>query len=76
MLLLFVGAGLILSGSVGALLAAGAATFVWFAFQRSSVQSVLVFTALALCVVGVITDPGDARSRDAPGPLRHGHESL
>ena len=65
-LLLFVGAGLILSGSVGALLAAGAATFVWFAFQRSSVQSVLVFTALALCVVGVITVQG---MRGAATPL-------
>jgi O-antigen/teichoic acid export membrane protein len=54
-LLLLVGAGLILSGSVGALLAAAAATFVWFALQRSSVQSILVFTAVGLCVIGVMT---------------------
>jgi O-antigen/teichoic acid export membrane protein/O-antigen ligase len=65
-LLLFVGAGLILSGSVGALLAAGAATFVWFAFHRSSVQSVLVFMALGLCVVGIITVQG---LRGAATPL-------
>jgi O-antigen ligase len=66
LLLLFVAAGLVLSGSVGALLAAAAAIFVWFAFQRSSVQSLLVFGALAACVVGVVTIQA---MRGAPTPL-------
>jgi O-antigen/teichoic acid export membrane protein/O-antigen ligase len=53
--LLLVGAGLILSGSVGGLLAAAAATFVWFAFQRMSPESLLVFAAVGLCVIGGVT---------------------
>jgi O-antigen ligase len=64
--LLLVVAGLILSGSIGALLAAAAATFVWFAFQRSSVHSILVFTTLGLCVVAVMTVQV---MRGAPTPL-------
>lgn len=66
LLLLFVAAGLVLSGSVGALLAAAAAIFVWLAFQRSSVQSLPVFGALAVCVIGVVTVQG---MRGAPTPL-------
>jgi O-antigen/teichoic acid export membrane protein len=64
--LLLVVAGLILSGSIGALIAAAAATLVWFAFQRSSVHSILVFTTLGLCVVAVMTVQV---MRGAPTPL-------
>jgi O-antigen/teichoic acid export membrane protein/O-antigen ligase len=66
LLLLLVGAGLILSGSVGALIAAAAATFVWFAFQRTSIQSILVFTAIGLCAIAVVTVQA---MRGAPTPL-------
>ena len=66
LLLLLVGGGLILSGSVGALLAAAAATFVWFAFQKTSIESILVFAAIGLCVVGVVTVQA---VRGAPTPL-------
>jgi O-antigen/teichoic acid export membrane protein/O-antigen ligase len=65
-LLLLVAAGLILSGSIGALLAAAAATFVWFCFQRSSVQSVLVFATIGLCVIAVTTVQA---MRGVPTPL-------
>jgi enterobacterial common antigen flippase len=65
-LLLLVAAGLILSGSVGALLAAAAATFVWFSFQRSSVHSVMVFATIGLCVIAVTTVQA---MRGAPTPL-------
>jgi O-antigen/teichoic acid export membrane protein len=65
-LLLLVGAGLILSGSVGALVAAAAATFVWFAFQKTSVQSILVFTAIGLSAIAVVTVQA---MRGAPTPL-------
>jgi O-antigen/teichoic acid export membrane protein/O-antigen ligase len=64
--LLLVAAGLILSGSIGALLAAAAATFVWFSFQRTSVHSILVFTTIGLCVVAVTTVQA---MRGAPTPL-------
>jgi O-antigen/teichoic acid export membrane protein/O-antigen ligase len=66
LLLLLVGAGLILSGSVGALIAAAAATFVWFAFQKTSVESILVFTAVGLSVIAVVTVQA---MRGAPTPL-------
>jgi O-antigen/teichoic acid export membrane protein/O-antigen ligase len=66
LLLLLVGGGLILSGSVGALLAVGAATFVWFAFQKTSLESILVFTAIGVCVIGVVTVQA---FRGAPTPL-------
>jgi O-antigen/teichoic acid export membrane protein len=65
-LLLLVAAGLILSGSVGALFAAAAATFIWFAFQRSSVQSMLVFATIGLCVIAITAVQG---VRGAPTPL-------
>jgi O-antigen/teichoic acid export membrane protein/O-antigen ligase len=64
--LLLVAAGLILSGSVGAVLAAAAATFVWFAFQRTSVQTILVFATIGLSVIAVTTVQG---MRGAPTPL-------
>lgn len=64
--LLFVAIGLIVSGSIGAFLAAAAATFVWFAFQRSSVRSILVFAALCLCVIGVTAVQA---VRGSPTPL-------
>ena len=63
---MLVGAGLILSGSVGAMLAAVAAVFVWFAFQRSSVESILVFAAIGLCAIGLVTVQA---LRGAPTPL-------
>ena len=54
-LLFLVAAGLVLSGSVGSLLAVAGATFVWLALQRSSAHSILVFIAIGLCVIGVVT---------------------
>jgi O-antigen/teichoic acid export membrane protein/O-antigen ligase len=64
--LLLVAAGLILSGSIGALLAAAAATFVWISFQRTSVHSILVFTTIGLCVLAVTTVQA---MRGSPTPL-------
>jgi O-antigen/teichoic acid export membrane protein/O-antigen ligase len=52
--LLFVAAGLVLSGSVGALLAAGVGVFVWFSLQRATMHSKLVFATLGVLVVGVV----------------------
>jgi O-antigen/teichoic acid export membrane protein/O-antigen ligase len=66
LLLLLVGGGLILSGSVGALFAVAAAMFVWFAFQRTSIESIVVFAAIGVCVVGVVTVQA---VRGAPTPL-------
>jgi O-antigen ligase len=65
-LLLLVAAGLILSVSVGAILAAAVATFVWFAFQRSSVHSILVFATIGLCAIAITTAQA---MRGAPTPL-------
>jgi O-antigen ligase len=65
-LLLLVAAGLILSVSVGALMAAGAATVVWLAFQRISMHGLLVIAALATCVVALVTVQA---IRGAPNPL-------
>ena len=65
-LLLLVAAGLILSVSVGAVLAAAAATFVRFAFQRGSVQSMLVCATIGVCVIAVTTVQGVL---GAPTPL-------
>jgi O-antigen/teichoic acid export membrane protein/O-antigen ligase len=63
---LLVGGGLIASGSVGALLAAGIATFVWLALARMSFHSWLLFAGAALCVVAVVAVQ---HSRGAPTPL-------
>ena len=63
---LMIGGGLIASGSVGALLAAGAATFVWLALERMSFHSWLLFAGAALCVVAVVSVQ---HSRGAPTPL-------
>jgi O-antigen/teichoic acid export membrane protein len=63
---LLVGIGLILSGSVGAMVAAVAAVFVWFAFQRSSVESILVMGAIAISAIGLVTVQA---MRGAPTPL-------
>ena len=65
-LLILVGGGLVLSGSVGALFAAIMATVFWVAFQRSSRQSLLVFAAIALCTVALVTVQA---MRGAPTPL-------
>ncbi len=64
---LLVAAGLVLSGSVGALLAAVVATFVWLTFQRISLNSVLVISAVGLCVVATM---GVQTMRGAPTPLQ------
>ncbi len=55
LLLLLVAAGLILSGSIGALIAAAVAVLVWLAFQRTSVHSLLAFATLAACVAALVT---------------------
>ena len=65
-LLLLVAAGLILSGSVGALMAAGAATVVWLAFQRISMHALLAIAALAPCLVALVTLQS---IRGAPDPI-------
>ena len=65
-LLLLVAAGLILSGSVGALLAASVATLVWLAFQRISMDVLLAMAMLATCVVALVTVQS---IRGAPNPL-------
>ena len=54
LLLLLVGAGLILSGSVSALLAASIATFVWLALGRHSRRTMRVYAVIALSVGAVI----------------------
>jgi O-antigen/teichoic acid export membrane protein/O-antigen ligase len=66
LMLLFVAAGLILSGSVGAFLAAAAAVFAWIAFTRTSVQSMMVFAAIGFCVIGVVSVQA---VRGGPTPL-------
>ena len=63
---LMVGGGLIASGSVGALLAAGVATFVWLALERISFHTWLLFAGAMLCVVGLVALQ---HTRGAPTPL-------
>ena len=62
-----IGAGLILSGSVGALIAGATATLVWFAFHKSSMHSVLAYAAMGLCVLAII---GVQAIRGAPSPIQ------
>ena len=66
LLLLLVAAGLILSVSIGALIAAACAVFVWLVFQRPSIHSVLALATLAACVVALLTLQS---IRGAPDPL-------
>jgi O-antigen ligase len=54
-LLLLVTAGLVLSGSVGSMLAAAAAIVVWFALQRSSGRSLRVFGVIVAAVLAITT---------------------
>jgi O-antigen/teichoic acid export membrane protein/O-antigen ligase len=61
-----IGGGLISSGSVGALLAVGAAMFVWFAVQRMTFHSWLVFGGIVVTAFAVITVQG---LRGAQTPL-------
>lgn len=68
--LLCVAAGLLLSGSVGALIAATAATFVWFAFQRVSARSVAAFAVLMASVVAIT---GVQVARGVPTPIDRFH---
>jgi len=53
-LLLLVGAGLILSGSVSALLAAAVAIFVWFSLGRHSRKTLRVYAVIGICACAVI----------------------
>jgi O-antigen/teichoic acid export membrane protein/O-antigen ligase len=66
LLLLLVAAGLILSVSIGALVAAACAVFVWLLFQRPSIHSVLALATLTACVVALLTLQS---IRGAPDPL-------
>ena len=66
LLLLLVAAGLILSVSIGALIAAVFAVFVWLVFQRLSIHSILAFATLAACVVALVALQS---IRGAPDPL-------
>ena len=65
-LVFLTGGGLISSGSVGALLAASAAIFVWVAIQRMSLHSWFVFGGIIAIAVVVVTVQG---LRGAPTPL-------
>ena len=65
-LLLLVAAGLILSASVGAVMAAGVATAVWLTFQRISKHVLLTFAVLVICVAALLTLQS---IRGAPSPL-------
>lgn len=65
-LLLLVAAGLILSGSIGALIAAAFAVFVWLVFQRLSIHSLLALATLAACVLALTALQS---IRGAPDPL-------
>ena len=58
--------GLIASGSIGALLAVGAATFIWFALQRPSFAAWVVFAGIATAVIGFTTVQ---ELRGAPTPI-------
>ena len=64
--LLLVAAGLILSGSVGGLIAAASAAVVWLALQRTSVHALLALATLAACVVALTALQS---IRGAPHPL-------
>ncbi len=64
--LLLVAAGLILSGSVGALIAAASAAVLWLALQRTSVHALLALATLAACVVALTALQS---IRGAPHPL-------
>jgi O-antigen/teichoic acid export membrane protein len=64
--LLLVAAGLILSGSVGALIAAASAAVVWLVLQRTSVHALLALATLAACVVALTALQS---IRGAPHPL-------
>ena len=66
LLLLLVAAGLILSVSIGALIGAACAVFVWLVFQRPSVHSTLALATLVACVVALVTLQS---IRGAPDPL-------
>jgi O-antigen/teichoic acid export membrane protein/O-antigen ligase len=63
---LLVSGGLIASGSVGALLAAGVAALVWFALERMSFHSWLLLAGAVLCIVAIVSVQ---HSRGAPTPL-------
>jgi O-antigen ligase len=65
-LLLMVAAGLILSGSVGSILAAIVAISVWLAFNRVSIHALHVFATLAACVLALTTLQA---IRGAPTPI-------
>jgi O-antigen ligase len=54
-MVLLTAGGLIVSGSVGSLLAAFVATVIWLAFNRLSVDALHVFATLAACSVAFIT---------------------
>jgi O-antigen/teichoic acid export membrane protein/O-antigen ligase len=58
--------GLIASGSVGAFLAVGAAMFIWFALQRPSLSTWIVFAGIATAVIGFTTVQ---ELRGAPTPV-------
>jgi O-antigen ligase len=64
--LVLITGGLIASGSVGALFAVGAATFIWFALQRPSLRAWFVFAGIATAVIGFTTVQ---QLRGAPTPV-------
>ena len=71
--LLMIAAGLVLSASVGAVFAAIAGIFIWLAFQRTSIDGMLVFATLAACVVAMTAFQ---TIRGAPSPLDRLHTTT
>ena len=69
-LFLLVTAGLVLSGSVGAMIAALAAVFVWFALQRASRRSLLPF---GLMIAAILALTMVQSIRGDPTPLTRFH---
>jgi O-antigen/teichoic acid export membrane protein/O-antigen ligase len=70
LVLLLVMAGLVLSGSVGAMIAALAAVFVWFALQRSSGGALVPFLVMVAAVLALTTVQS---IRGDPTPLARFH---
>jgi O-antigen ligase len=70
LLLLLIVGGLVLSGSVGAMLAALAAILVWFALQRSPARSLV---PMAILVAALVALTGVQAIRGVPTPLARFH---
>ena len=68
--LLLIAAGMVLSASVGALLAAAAAVIVWLALQRTSIHILLALAVLALSLIVVSASGRATATRHVSGRSR------